>query len=295
MARQKTEYQRIVEKKMNQIREARAKNKPINLDLDPNDVQAVNKALAKDKHAPLTKGEQALMRLNREGDGGHSYDRLRGWTPKMYVDPEMQKPYAVEIAAKKKALEQKRVSAMTPEEQDLYDLEQKQAELIAEQQAAESHVARMADPKVKSALERLKELDAATALDPGWSWDETVVIAKAIVSIETTGSDLDAALTLAAEAFNIDRRKKLATMTEHQREIERIQTEVQIRQQELETLGYSVASDDAPSVPAPEDDPIEALWQAWEASPSDETLTALNNALITKEKAESAQSEGAAV
>jgi len=192
---------------------------------------------SKNNNSPKLDTAAALGRIEREvpsdyaqythqGKELSAFDRIGNWQPPMPVDPESLKPLAADIAAAKARVESARVAAMTPEEKELYTLEQTQAKLLADEAASAEHAKRLADPKVKEVLDKLRKLDTDTAEDESWTYAETVAIARAIFAIEFQGSDLTAALALADEAFGIQRQKKQDALTAREKEVERLRAEM---------------------------------------------------------------------
>jgi hypothetical protein len=175
-------------------------------------------------YAPKLDTATALDRIDR--DGGPTFDRIGDWKPVMAVDAEALKPLAADIAAARERVATEKQKNMTTAERELAALEQQQAKILADEAAKAEHSKRLADAKIKTTLEKLRALDERTAKDESWDYAETVAIARAIFAIETQGSDLDAALKLADEAFGIDNQKKLDALTAHEKEVARLRAEI---------------------------------------------------------------------
>jgi hypothetical protein len=163
-----------------------------------------------------------------ERPGGEAYERLANWLPPMAKDEELAKPYGKEIREAEQRVREERFAKLSPAEQELELLKDSQAAALAAYELESDYAAWRDTPAVKDALAKLKALDERTAADPDWTWDQTVTIAQAVAAIETTGVDKTAALALASSAFDIDRQKKLAKMTEHEAAIEKLRVELAI-------------------------------------------------------------------
>lgn len=186
----------------------------------------------------------AIGRVER--DGKPAFDRIGNWTPTMAVDPEMLKPFAVEIHEAKERIESEKFQAMSEAERELYVLVKEQDKALAAERANAEHAKWLAEPATKTTLTKLRALDERIAKDTSWNYEEDSTVAKAMLAIETVGADRDAALALANEAFAIDRKKKTDAMTAHEREIERLKKELE--------LAGDKPSDATPPTPKPEAD-----------------------------------------
>jgi len=282
MATKKRKATQVLEKKIAEIKARQEKGKSPNLDLDWADKLTIEKEIGR----PLSRQEEFTLRLDREGDRGASYDRLRDWRPPLAPDPELAKPFGAELAEARKRAEEAKVSRMTDEERDVFTIEKAQAEILAKQQAESDHATWLAEPKIKSIVERLEALDTDTALDPSWEWGDTVAIAKARECFATVGVDRTVALQLASDAFAIQTRKRLAAMSEQEKEVERLRVELELQKAEIAELEQATAElPPATSVKeVPKLDPEEEAWQRLEADNSPENLAALMT-VITESKA----------
>jgi hypothetical protein len=229
---------------------------PATGDIDPE----LRNEIEKDLGRALGREELFLERLRRPDmpAGFDVYDRIGHWQPPMKTDVEANIPLAKELAEAIERAEAKKLNVMPREDIEVYTLRKQQAKLIAEQKAKAEYEAWLASPEVAKTLERLKDLDLVTALDPSWNWDQTVAIARAIHAIQTSGVDTDAALALAKDAFNIDATKRRDAMTKTQQEIAVLQARIDAEQQQLIELGYA-----QPTKPAAES----SQQQATNATP----------------------------
>jgi hypothetical protein len=194
----------------------------------------------------LTTEEIFLGRIQRADmpPGAALYDMLGTWKPKLRSDPTAHLPLADEIEQAEAERELELLAGMTEKQQRVYLLKKQQTELLAKEKAKADHAARMADPKIKATLEKLRALDRATAMNPKWnSWEEIVVIQKAIASLETEGADEDAAMELAQQAFRIDTEKRLAVMSKHEAQVEALRAEIALQNEELRALGLAPLAD----------------------------------------------------
>jgi hypothetical protein len=246
----KTAQQLLVDKIMGEVARIRQDKKlppetaKAEAALDVEAAQLFNRTNNRDNATTLD-SVTALDRIDR--DGGPTFDRIGKWKPAMEADPESLKPLAAEIAAARERVESDKLKKMTDAERALYALEQQQTKILADESAAAKHAQRMADPKVKSVLDKLRKLDTDTAKDESWDYAETVAIARAIFALETQGSDLTAALALADEAFGIQRQKNEDAKTAHQKEIDRLNAQMALLSEKPAEQQQTETKTDAPA------------------------------------------------